>query len=165
VIRPGILDRDYGREEALPFDGKQFPGQSGTAGRVAAFWLRAGAFAGRLLPRARNLPLELRSPGYPGNPEDARVRLLTLGRELIAVEGNWVRHCYETIGGRRCAVGALRAAARFTGLRLGEAQAILLAVAWERGFADVETMNDKATHGQVLSAFDDAIARARAMAA
>ena len=166
MIRPGILDRDYGREEALPFDGKQFPGQSGTAGRVAAFWLRAGAFAGRLLPRARNLPLELRSPGYPGNPEDARVRLLTLGRELIAVEGNWVRHCYETIGGRRCAVGALRAAARFTGsVRLREAQIMLLAVARERGFADVETMNDKSSHGQVVSAFDEAIARAQLRAA
>jgi hypothetical protein len=42
---------------------------------------------------------------------------------------------------------------------------MLLAVAPERGFADVETMNDKSSHGQVLSAFGEAIARARLRAA
>jgi hypothetical protein len=60
----------------------------------------------------------------------------------------------------------LRAAARFTGsVRLREAQIMLLAVARERGFADVETMNDKSSHGQVVSAFDEAIARAQLRAA
>jgi len=56
--------------------------------------------------------------------------------------------------------------ARFTGSGwLRESHIMLLAVAPERGFADVETMNDKSSHGQVLSAFGEAIARARLRAA
>ena len=153
----------------MPFDGKEFPGapnQSGTTGGVAMLWQRAKVFADKLSPRTRNLPAELRFPVPPNSPEDAPVRLLTMGRALIADEGSWVRHCYETIGGRRCAVGALRAAARFTGsVRLREAQIVLLSVARERGFADVETMNDKSSHAQVVSAFDEAIARAQLRAA
>jgi hypothetical protein len=153
----------------LPFDGKEFPGAPNlpeTAGGSATLWQRARVFADKLSPNWRNLPAELRFPGSPDSREEASLRLLAVGRALIAGEGSWVRHCYETMGGKRCAVGALRAAARFTGSGwLRESQMMLLAVARERGFADVETMNDKSSHGQVLSAFDEAIARARLRAA
>jgi hypothetical protein len=37
-----------------------------------------------------------------------------------------------------------------------------LAVANGRGFNDIEKMNDRSTHAQVLSAFDEAITRAQA---
>jgi len=65
---------------------------------------------------------------------------------------------------RRCAVGALRSAARLLTLHSLniEAHNLLLEVAVERGFTDIEKMNDHSMHGQVVSAFDIAIARAQA---
>ncbi len=41
------------------------------------------------------------------------------------------------------------------------ANTMLLSVAMSRGFNDIESMNDNSSHRQVLSAFDEAIARAR----
>jgi hypothetical protein len=41
------------------------------------------------------------------------------------------------------------------------ANTILLSVAMGRGFNDIESMNDNSSHRQVVSAFDEAIARAR----
>ncbi len=41
-----------------------------------------------------------------------------------------------------------------------EAHSLLHAVASERGFDRVETMNDDSSHAQVLAAFDAAIAAA-----
>ncbi len=71
---------------------------------------------------------------------------------------------YETIDGRRCAVGALRVASRLMGVRTPprDASNLLLSVANGRGFNDIEKMNDRSTHGQVLGAFDEAITRASA---
>jgi hypothetical protein len=40
------------------------------------------------------------------------------------------------------------------------ANAVLLSVAMRRGFDSIEKMNDNSTHREVLSAFDEAIARA-----
>ena len=41
------------------------------------------------------------------------------------------------------------------------ANTILLSVAMSRGFNDIESMNDNSSHRQVISAFDEAIGRAR----
>jgi hypothetical protein len=83
---------------------------------------------------------------------------------LIEDERHWIQRRYETLDGRRCAVGALRSATRLLALRSlnGEAHSLLLGVAVGRGFTDIEKMNDHSTHSQVLSAFDIAIARAQA---
>lgn len=90
--------------------------------------------------------------------------LLRAARALIEDERTWTTGIYHTLGGKHCAVGALRAAARgiFEG-RYGravrqEADGILLGVAARRGFESVETMNDRSTHAQVLAALDAATA-------
>lgn len=91
------------------------------------------------------------------------VQVLTVGRALIEDRKDWVQRRYETRDGRRCAVGAMRGAARslnMAGIPTG-ANVILLSVAQSRGFADIESMNDNSRHRQVLSAFDEAIARSR----
>jgi hypothetical protein len=100
-------------------------------------------------------------PGAP--PETVTLQVLTLARALIEDERNWVQRRYETLGGRRCAVGALRSAARLLELRSPQRDAadLLLSVAMSRGYSDIEKMNDNSTHVQVLSAFDEAIVRAR----
>ncbi len=102
-------------------------------------------------------------PLPPGEADNASLRLLTVGRTLIEDRSNWVQRRYETRDGRRCAVGALRGAARLLNMNgpQGGANAFLLSVAMSRGFNDIESMNDNSSHRQVLSAFDEAIARAR----
>jgi hypothetical protein len=57
----------------------------------------------------------------------------------------------------------LRGASRLLHLHgpQSEANTILLSVAMARGFNDIESMNDNSSHRQVMSAFDDAITRAR----
>ena len=91
------------------------------------------------------------------------VQLLTDARALIEDERSWVQHDYETRDGRYCAVGALRYAARFMHPPepLIAASRLLLAVARERGFSKIEKLNDRSSQERVLSAFDEAIARAR----
>ena len=105
-------------------------------------------------------------PGaFPGDfPELAAVRVLRLARTLIEDERHWIQRRYETRDGRRCAVGALRSAGWLLALRSlnNEAHNLLLEVAVGRGFTDIEKLNDRSTHGQVVSAFDSAIARAAA---
>src|SRR3984957_9815085 len=90
-------------------------------------------------------------------------KVLTIGRALIEDRKDWVQRRYETRDGRRCAVGALRGASRLLNMHGPQsgANTILLAVAMSRGFNDIESMNDNSSHRQVLSAFDEAIARAR----
>ncbi len=143
----------------MPFDGREF-----TATPVGADSMRPGIWAlfrrtaQRMRPSARALPLEspLTAPGA------ATAQVLSLARTLIEDERHWIQRRYETLDGRRCAVGALRSAARLLALRSlnGEAHNLLLEVAVERGFTDIEKMNDHSTHAQVVSAFDLAIARA-----
>jgi hypothetical protein len=104
-------------------------------------------------------------PGQPGrSAEVPAARLLAAARALIENEQNWVQGAYYTPDRKRCAVGALRAATQAdwhgSGTKM-EAHALLLAVASERGFDKVETMNDNSTHAEVLAAFDAAIARAQ----
>lgn len=108
---------------------------------------------------ARTLPAP--EPVAPQSNEV--VQVLTIGRALIEDRKDWVQRRYETRDGRRCAVGALRGAARSLNLpRIPDgATDALMSVAMSRGFSDIESMNDNSRHRQMLSAFDQAIARAR----
>ncbi len=143
----------------MPFDGSEFHGTlvgpSAAGGGNRSIWRQ-------LLDRIQ----AFLTPA-PARPEPSldflTVHLLMTARSLIEDERNWIQHDYETRDGRFCAVGALRYAARFTGPQgaLGSASRLLQAVARERGFSKIEKMNDRSSHERVLSAFDDAIARAK----
>lgn len=108
-------------------------------------------------------------PSAPERSDAADVtalHLLRAARALIEAEEAWGQGAYQTLSGKRCAIGALRAAAtaaraewRESGAK-AQAHAHLLAVARGRGFASVELMNDGSSHAQVLAAFDEAAARA-----
>lgn len=100
----------------------------------------------------------------PRKVDEQTVQVLVLARSLIGDRKDWVQRRYETRDGRRCAVGALRAAGRQLGIPHRDAQAILGEIAFARGFSDVEGMNDNSRHGQVVRAFHEAIERARASA-
>jgi hypothetical protein len=107
----------------------------------------------------------LRAPAPPDivlPPEIAAARLLRAARALIAEEDRWVQGRYETLRGRRCAMGALQAAARALRDTGGfeTARDLLRTEALIRGYSHVEKMNDRSTHAQVLAAFESAIARA-----
>lgn len=114
----------------------------------------------------RRAPLQLWAPGDVVVPSELLVvQILCAARATIELEETWIRGRYRTTGGRRhCAVGALRSAARL--IRDPEAYAaareLLRTEASARGFNSIELMNDRSYHGQVLSAFDNAIAQARA---
>lgn len=140
----------------MPFDGSGYL----AAQTKPSLWGRVGAII-RLKPRARqpDTLLPLLVPEQAGN---ATLQVLLLGRALIEDRAHWVQRRYETRDGRRCAVGALRRAARLVRRddHCNGAGALLLSVAQSRGFSDIENMNDHSTHIQVLSAFDEAIARA-----
>ncbi|HVY15300.1 MAG TPA: hypothetical protein VHB27_08735 [Rhodopila sp.] len=143
----------------MPFDGL---GYIAPQSKVS-LWDRLGRFLwgepnpGKLLPPTAFTPLP------PGQADNVTLQVLMIGRALIEDRKDWVQRRYETRDGRRCAVGALRGAARLMNLQGPQtgANAMLLAVAMSRGFNDIESMNDNSSHRQVLSAFDEAIARAR----
>jgi len=128
-----------------------------------SFWQRVAQFArtGRWTPsraeptRAFYAPLEV-------STDNLTVQTLKIGRALIEDRKDWVQRRYETRDGRRCAVGALRSAARLLNVRgqQSTATSYLLGIANGRGFNDIESMNDNSSHKQVLSAFDEAITRA-----
>jgi hypothetical protein len=109
--------------------------------------------------RGFDLPL----PMAPTREASHALQTLALARSLIADEQAWVQRRYETRDGRRCAVGALRGAARLmrNAVPHGDAVTSLLAVAMARGFTDIETMNDHSSHIQVVRAFDEAMLRVR----
>ena len=154
----------------MPFDGREFTGTQLAQPPVSVpdsltVWERVRNATKSFLPRLKSLPpIRSFSPDPAMPTEIATVQLLTIARALIADEENWVQGRYETIDGRRCAVGALRVASRLMGVRSPprDATNLLLSVATGRGFNDIEKMNDRSTHSQVLSAFDEAIARAHA---
>ena len=149
----------------MPFDGSEF-----IATPVRAAWSPPGVWAWlrqatrRMRPGAKAWPAEFPAAVPAEPPGAATVQVLRLARTLIEDERHWIQRRYETLDGRRCAVGALRSAARLLALRSlnVEAHNLLLEVAVGRGFTDIEKMNDHSTHGQVVSAFDLAIARAQA---
>jgi hypothetical protein len=92
----------------------------------------------------------------------AVAQLLQEAKTLIEDPRKWTQRRYWTFFGRRCAVGALRAAA--SGMIDPEiawsAHRLLSQVARSRGFGSIEEMNDRSSHREVLRAFDNAIALA-----
>lgn len=150
----------------MPFDGSDFrvppPVQTSPVPTEGRMWGRIKALA------LRSRALQQFWSFAPGDPivpsEVSAVHLLRSARALIELEDRWVQGRYETVRGRRCAMGALQAAARV--LRdpraFEEAKDLLRAEAVLRGYSHVEKMNDRSTHAQVLAAFDAAIARAEA---
>ncbi|HVZ09037.1 DUF6197 family protein [Rhodopila sp.] len=143
----------------MPFDG--VAGLSLTNPKPS-MWTRLSHFVTGRAPGHRAVPAYLLLPTPAADPDALSLQILTIGRSLIEDRKDWVQRRYETRDGRRCAVGALRAASRMLSIRPTEsgASAFLLSVATARGYCDIESMNDNSTHRQVLSAFDEAIARA-----
>jgi hypothetical protein len=105
----------------------------------------------------------------PGTHYAAAALLLEDAKSLIEDRNRWLQGAYRWFRSRRCAVGALCAAAAKIGdMRVAQsAHALLLAVADSRRFTSVEGMNDHSSHADVISAFDQAVglAWARASAA
>jgi len=145
----------------MPFDGAEFYRKSSIAAPPAdaaageAWYKRLTA----LMRRQRTSLFRV----APEEPEIATLRLLEESRQAIEQREHWVQGVYETFGRRYCAAGALRAVGRRMRGASVESRAykMLLEVANRRGFLNVEIMNDRSTHDQVLSAFDEAIAAAR----
>ncbi len=142
----------------MPFDGLNFV-PAPTIAKIPAL-TRLSHLLFRAPPVAKTFPPHALAPA--GQPDAVTLQVLTIGRALIEDRKDWVQRRYETRDGRRCAVGALRAAARLLDLEGPQtgATASLLSVAMSRGFNDIESMNDNSSHRQVISAFDDAILRA-----
>jgi hypothetical protein len=151
----------------MPFDGSEFvatPVLSPPAkppSRSPLQLLRQ--FGETLRARSRTLPFAVPTDDPAPSPDATTIQVLGLARSLIQDERHWIQRRYETLDGRRCAVGAVRAAVRLLGMRAGpvDPHHALLMVAVSRGFTDIEKMNDHSTHAQVVSAFDEAIYRLR----
>ena len=145
----------------MPFDGLGYVNTAATA--KPSIWTRLSYVMFGAPPVAKSIPLHAFQPIAPGQTDAVTLQVLTIGRALIEDRKDWVQRRYETRDGRRCAVGALRGAARLMNLHGPQtgANTVLLSVAMSRGFNDIESMNDNSSHRQVLSAFDEAIARAR----
>ena len=128
-------------------------------------WSGAGLVRDALARFGQRVGLLLRAPAGPEitlPPEIAAARLLRAARALIAEEDRWVQGRYETLRGRRCAMGALHAAARALRDTGGfeTARDLLRTEALIRGYSHVEKLNDRSTHAEVLAAFESAIAHA-----
>ena len=153
----------------MPFDGTYFPATTPYDTGLFPLWSRHGCrlwFHTRLHARKPAAPTMLRAP-TPAEQELGVADLLRDARGMIADPKDWTRRTYRSFGGQRCAVGALRAAAK----RLNDpaiawsAHALLIDVARSRGFTNVETMNDRSSHAAVMAAFDQAIRTAERTAA
>ncbi len=142
----------------MPFDGLNYLDPAAKP----SLWTRLRSYVTGDAPAVKMLPPHLFQPMPLREPDGVTLQTLTIGRALIEDRRDWVQRRYETRDGRRCAVGALRAANRLLQLPTQPtgANALLLSVAVSRGFNDIESMNDNSTHRQILSAFDEAIARA-----
>jgi hypothetical protein len=141
----------------MPFDGTGYVGTQ--QGNV---WTRLLQITKGWLPAAKAPPVRMLAPLPVAQPDALTLQVLSVGRALIEDRKDWVQRRYETRDGRRCAVGALRGAARLMHLQGAQtgAHTFLLSVAMDRGFNDIESMNDNSSHRQVVAAFDEAIARA-----
>lgn len=148
----------------MPFDGTYFPAPTPYDTGLFPIWSRHGCrlwFDARLRRKKSVAPSLLRAP-LPTERDLAVADLLRDAKALIDEPKNWTRRTYRSFGGQRCAVGALRAAAkRLNDPTIGwSAHALLINVARSRGFTNVETMNDRSPQAVVLSAFDQATAMA-----
>ncbi|HEY1934189.1 MAG TPA: hypothetical protein VGG99_19450 [Acetobacteraceae bacterium] len=152
----------------MPFDGSEFiatpvrsdPDKPPSRGPLRLLW----QIGETLRSRSRTLPFVLPIDEPTPSSDATTIQVLGLARSLIQDERHWIQRRYETLDGRRCAVGAVRAAVRLLGLRMGpiDPHHALLMVAVARGFTDIEKMNDHSSHAQIVSAFDEAIYRLRA---
>ena len=149
----------------MPFDGTDFRAPAALDTGIFPLWSKHGF---RLWLKARfrqeerrTDPVALRAPS-PCERDVAVAQLLRDARSLIADPRDWTQRIYRSFRGRRCAVGALRAAA--SGLDdpslAWSAHGLLIKIARSRGFTNVEAMNDRSSHAAVLRAFDEAIALA-----
>ena len=145
----------------MPFDGRYFPAPTPYDTGLFPVWSRHGCrlwFGARLRRKKTATPDALLAPSQTER-DLAVADLLRDAKELINGPKEWTRRTYRSFGGQRCAVGALRAAAK----RVNDpaiawsAHALLIDVARSRGFTNVETMNDRSSHAAVLAAFDQAI--------
>jgi len=153
----------------MPFDGTYFPATTPYDTGLFPLWSRHGSrlwFHSRLRGRKPAAPTMLRAP-TPAERDLGVVDLLRDAKDMIADPKDWTRRTYRSFGGQRCAVGALRAAAkRLTDPSIAwSAHALLIDVARSRGFTNVETMNDRSSHVAVMAAFDQAIRTAERTAA
>ncbi len=137
----------------MPFDGSELLGTTLDAVPLpkpaTGVWARMRRVGRALLPSNRPAPFGIPLP-TPARPELLTLQVLQLGRTLLEDERNWIQRRYETLDGRRCAVGALRSAARLLELR-GQPNGphnMLLTIAISRGYTDVEKMNDHSSHAQ-----------------
>src|ERR1700722_18815285 len=116
----------------MPFDGLGYNGL-GSLNTTAkpSVWARLTQFALGTPPVTKTIPLHAFQPIPADQPDAATVQVLTIGRALIEDRKDWVQRRYETRDGRRCAVGALRGAARLMHLQGAQsgAHAFLLSVA------------------------------------
>ena len=146
----------------MPFDGTYFPATA-TAYDTGLFplWSRHGSrlwFQTRLRGKKPAAPTMLRAP-TPAERGLVVADVLRDAKDMVTDPKDWTRRTYRSFGGQRCAVGALRAAAK----KLDDptiawsAHALLIDVARSRGFTNVETMNDRSSHAAVMAAFDQAI--------
>jgi hypothetical protein len=145
----------------MPFDGSEyrFAPLAPAAPEAPGVWDRVKAAFARL----GGATVWSFAPGDPVVPSEVTaVHMLRSARALIELEDRWVQGRYETVRGRRCAMGALQAAARV--LRdpraFEEAKDLLGAEAVLRGYTHVEKIHDRSSHSQVLAAFDAAISKA-----
>lgn len=152
----------------MPFDGSDYrpvPGLAETVHPLPAGPQGVRGAIGWLATRLRGWPLWSFAPGEvrPAT-EITAARLLRAARALIDQEDHWVQGRYETLRGRRCAMGALQAAARClrNPAAFETARDLLRTEALILGFSHVEKMNDRSSHAEVLALFDRAIARATA---
>jgi hypothetical protein len=149
----------------MPFDGTDFRAPPALDTGIFPLWSKHGFrlwLKARFRPEARKvMPVGLPAPS-PVDRDVQVAQLLRGARELIADPRDWTQRIYRSFRGRRCAVGALRAAA--AGLDdpsiAWSAHGLLIKIARSRGFTNVEAMNDRSSHAAVLRAFDEAIALA-----
>jgi hypothetical protein len=142
----------------MPFDGTEFLRTGAAASDASAAWYARAAAA-----LCRSLRARFFRPPSAEPLDAALLRVLEEARGLIEQREDWAQGTLETLGGQRCALGALRLAADFLNYEAAGrlANALLTDIAAERGFSSVEAMNDYSRHEAVLSAFDTAIAAVR----
>jgi hypothetical protein len=131
----------------MPFEGSKLPDTFGT--RTPSSWSGLRNAFRSLFSRVG--PVHLFAPEGPVVPREVVVvHVLCAARALIELEDKWVQGRYETIRGRRCAVGALKTAGRMMRDPYVFAFAIdlLRSEAVSRGFSHIEKMNDHSTHGR-----------------
>lgn len=147
----------------MPFDGLAYVTTTTAPAAKPSLWTRLTQFAFGAPPAPKEIHIHGFSPAPASQPDMVTLQVLTIGKALIEDRKDWVQRRYETRDGRRCAVGALRGAARLLNLPGPQtgANTLLLSVAMGRGFNDIESMNDNSSHRQVIAAFDEAISRAR----